>query len=129
MKNLITKGHHLYLILFSGSAIIVLAMLLVEKFMEPAQIKTTQLPSDVTNSYTGSDEDISKLLLNDEELTIEEKKSLINLYLKDGAPNTKTATYAVIKEKREKVYSEIMKRKINRDRTTGSDFSVRPVPK
>jgi hypothetical protein len=129
MRKLIAKGQHLYLILFSGTAIIILAMLLVEKFIEPVQVNSTYTPSDVTNTTAAAHADIDKLLLNDGELTIEEKKSLINLYLKDGAPDTRSATYAIIKEKRDRLYSEIMKRKVNRERPSDNDFSVRPVPK
>jgi hypothetical protein len=129
MKNLFMKGHYLYFILFSGTAIIILAMLWVEKFIEPEPVKGNFLPTDITHTYTETDADISKLLLNEEGLTIEEKKSLINLYLKDGAPTSRLVTYDVIKEKREKVYSEIMKRKISVDNEGGGNFSVRPVPK
>jgi hypothetical protein len=121
------KGKSLYLILFSGTAIIVTAMLLVD--YKQGVTNKAYLISSPAGTYSGTGEDINKLLLSANELTIAEKTSLINLYLKTGEP-VAAVNFNLIKEKREEVYSTILKRQINRVSNRGAgDFSVRPVPK
>ncbi len=121
------NGRSLYFILFSGTAIIVAAMLLIDYKQDVAN--KASIISSSAEVYSGTGEDINKLLLSANELTIAEKTSLINLYLKTGEP-VATANYKYIKEKREEVYRTILKRQINKANNKGSgDFSIKPVPK
>jgi hypothetical protein len=122
------KGGLLYSILFSGTAIIVVVMLVIDRNLQAAPLNIYMGPS-ADSAYAGNGDDINKLLLSGNEFTIEEKTSLINLYLKTGEPVT-TVRYNTIKEKREELYNAILKRQINKNKNKGSgDFSVRPVPK
>jgi hypothetical protein len=122
------KGGLLYSILFSGTAIIVVVMLVIDRNLQAAPLKIYMV-SSADSAYAGNGDDINKLLLSGNEFTIEEKTSLINLYLKTGEPVT-TVRYNTIKEKREELYNAILKRQINKNKNKGSgDFSVRPVPK
>jgi hypothetical protein len=122
------KGSWLYSILFSGTAVIIAVMLIVDYNL---QIETRKahitLPAD--NLYSENGDDINKLLLSGNELTIEEKTSLINLYLKTGEP-VAVLKNNTIKQKREELYNAILKRQINKFKKSGSnDFSIRPVPR
>jgi hypothetical protein len=122
------RGSLLYSILFSGTAIIVGVMLIIDRNLQTNTFKTSLL-SSADSSYAGSGDDINNLLLSGNEFTIEEKTSLINLYLKTGEP-VATMQSSTINEKREELYSAILKRQINRNKSNESgDFSVRPIPR
>jgi hypothetical protein len=128
MKNAGKKnGRSLYFTLFSGTAIIVTAMLLIDYRQDVAN--KASIISSSAEVYSGTGEDINKLLLSANELTIAEKTSLINLYLKTGEP-VAAANYNYIKEKREEVYRTILKRQINKANNKGAgDFFIKPVPR
>jgi hypothetical protein len=119
------SGKILYLILWSGTTIIGVVMMLMgyEK-----QLKNENyLKNPEFTEQTSSGETINNLFLSADDLTIEEKKSFINLRQGD---DKETATYQGRKEKREEVYKKIFQRKIGKlNGKSTSDFSIKPVPK
>lgn len=130
MKHLLLSGKHLYLILFSGTAVIILAMLLVERNIELSMTDSSLKTRQVGTITNASSNNLNQLLLKSGELTIEEKKSLINLYLKGDGSAGETVSYALIKQKRDEVYGAILKRQLTKtEPEQSSDFSIRPVPK
>ncbi len=121
------KGGLLYTILLTGTAIIVAVMFIIDRKLE---VGITGNKNGSTNKvvFMESDADINELLLSGGDLTIEEKTSLINLYLKNGEP-VAVKNFSTIKEGRDLVYKEILKRQINKSKNKPtSDFSVRPIP-
>lgn len=115
----------LYLILWGGTAFISVAMALIgQQVNEKKLLRNHDFPTQ-----TSSGEAINDLLLSADELTIEEKKSFISLYLKSD-DKTGVLTYQNNKNKTEDVYKQIFQRKVNKLKEKSSDdFSIRPLPK
>lgn len=121
------SGKILYLILWGGTAAITAAMVLIG-FRQQVYEKNL-LRNDFYKTENSSGEAINELLLSVNELTIAEKKSFINLFLKQVNNNGKTASDKSGPPK-EDIYKVILQRKLNRlNGKTRDDFSVRPVPK
>ena len=121
------SGKIFYLILWSGAALIGVIMVTIWKRQEFKDKQLLKNPLSRIQTLPG--EAINDLLLSADELTIEEKKSFISLYLK---PDDKTGvvTYSNNNNNREEIYKLILQRKLNRvNRKSSDDFSVKPIPK
>ncbi len=122
------NGKILYVILW-GVASVIIAVIIITGYKE-------QLPqkgffnSNVFDKSTSSGEAINELLLSANELTIAEKKSFINLYLKSTDVSS-VAVYIKNNDEQKKVYNQIFQRKMNnlKNRNSDDDFSIRPIPK
>ncbi len=122
-----SPGKNLYFILWGGAALIGMAMAIIGYNQQRGEKKLLKNRGLISNK--SSDNAINELLLSGDELTIEEKKSFISLYLKPG-DDEGAITYQKINTKREGVYKQILQRKMNRlNGKPSDDFSVRPVPK
>lgn len=127
MNNKQPSGKMLYLILWGGTAIITAAMVVIG--MRQQVYAKNILRNSFYKADNSSGEIINELLLSANELTIAEKKSFINLFLKSGN-DYEEAGAGTISRKREDVYKNILQRKLYRlNGKTKEDFSVRPVPK
>ena len=121
------SGKRLYLILWGGTATITAAMVLIGFRQQLYEKNLLRNPFYKTENSSG--EAINELLLSANELTIAEKKSFINHFLKQANNNEET-TPDKTGRKKEDIYKVILQRKINRlNGKTKDDFSVRPVPK
>jgi hypothetical protein len=124
MNKRIQAGTFLYPVLWGGAALIIAGMFIIGH---------RQQTYDKNNLHTlqpaSSGEMINALMVSTNDLTIEEKKSFINLFLRKGEDPEETTSTAAIKK--ENVYRQILQRKINRPvkNQRPDDFSVKPVPK
>ena len=120
------SGKFFYLILWGGAALIGVIMVIIWKRQEINDKQLLQNPLSRMQTLPG--EAINDLLLSVDELTIEEKKSFISLYLKpDG--KTGVVTYSN-NNNRDEMYKLILQRKLNRvNRKSSDDFLVKPIPK
>ncbi len=118
------EGKWLYSTLWSGAFLVIVITLLVgfrDSINEKNDSKKRVLPSG-----TASGETINELLLSAGQLSIAEKNSFINLYLKSSDGRTEASSTA-----NEQLYKEIFQRKVNKlkKRNNNEDFSIKPVPK
>lgn len=122
------NGKILYASLW-GVASVIIAIIIITGYRE-------QLPQrsffngHVLDNRTSSGETINELLLSANELTIAEKKSFINLYLKSTDAHSLMAG-RMNKSEQKRVYNEIFQRKMNNlnNKKSDDDFSVKPIPK
>lgn len=122
------KQRNIYLVLLSGTVLILIAMFIADVAIEGAMrdkghVKTLQ-------QKAASGERINDMLISADELTIEEKTAFINLYLKQNNPQPGN-TNEDIRQQRTEVYSKIFRRKANQARTVNSDedFYIKEIPK
>ncbi len=122
------KGKYLYLLLWITAGFIIAGIVFAG----------TTAANDGKNIFINQDfespeatnETINELLLSADELSITEKKSFINLYLRPGE-NSITIVSADSGREKENVYKQIFKRKVSslRSKEVPSDFSIKPIPK
>lgn len=115
----------LYILLWSGAFVVMLIMILDGFILYAAQKKTIRTSGEA--NVWGS-ETINNLLLSADELSIAEKNSFIQLYLKPGNEAYSTIN---VQEANESVYKKIFERKVNslRQSNKDEDFSIKPIPK
>jgi hypothetical protein len=122
------NGKILYASLW-GVASVIIAVIIITGYRE-------QLPQrnffngHVLDNRTSSGETINELLLSANELTIAEKKSFINLYLKSADASSLLAD-GRNKDEQKRVYNQIFQRKMNNlnNKNSDDDFSIKPIPK
>lgn len=116
---------NLFILLWSGAIVVMLVMILDGVILDAAQKRTVKTPGEV--NIWGS-ETINDLLLSADELSIAEKNSFIQLYLK---PGNEAGGMNKVLETKENVYKKIFQRKINKLKQANSneDFSIKPIPK
>ncbi len=94
-----------------GVASVITAIIIITGYREKLPQKNF-FNGHVLNNYTSSGETINELLLSANELTIAEKKSFINLYLKSTDANS-LLTDRRKNDEQKKVYNQIFQRKMN----------------
>lgn len=119
------KGRPLYLLLWASAVSLCIVASLAGNIDDRKGKHLFTNPGLLSSD--ANNETINELLLSAGELTIVEKNSFINLYLKPGAAD-KTISADT---NREAVYKQILNRKIKnlKAKNGDSDFSVKPVPK
>ncbi|MBL7725967.1 MAG: hypothetical protein JNK27_17640 [Chitinophagaceae bacterium] len=120
------KRIRLYVVLWTIAVIAVVFMMADGKYVsinEKNLFRNSGVESGVLSSET-----INELLLSANELSISEKKSFINLYLKSGSNPEGNDNE---NETREQIYQRIFQRKINKlqQKSRQEDFSIKPIPK
>lgn len=120
------KKIRLYVVLWTIAVIAVVFMMADGAYVsinEKNLFRNSSVESGVLTSET-----INELLLSANELSISEKKSFINLYLKSGNSPEGSDNG---NETREQIYQEIFQRKINKlqQKSKQEDFSIKPIPK
>ena len=122
------KGIILYAILW-GVSIVMIAVIVITGYREQLPQKSF-FNGNALDNKTSSGETINELMLSANELTIAEKNSFINLYLKSTDPSSVVA-FSKNKDEQKLVYNQIFQRKMNKLKNNNSDgdFSVKPVPK
>ncbi|HNU13498.1 MAG TPA: hypothetical protein PKI55_03500 [Chitinophagaceae bacterium] len=100
--------------------------MILDGFISDAAQKKTVWTSGEANIW-GS-ETINDLLLSADELSIAEKNSFIQLYLK---PGKEVEGITNLLETKENVYRKIFQRKVNKLKriNNNEDFSIKPIPK
>lgn len=124
MSNNQFSGKILYLTLWGGTLCIVTVMFFIgyQQQISEKKLENTFL----NNSSYPSGEAVNELMLSANDLTIEEKKAFINLFLKQE----NTTINGEVIPKRDAVYKRILDRKISKwTGRNGDDFSIKPVPK
>ncbi len=123
------KRIQLYLLLCSGAALFVSIILTAGSLKKPATSHNFFKNIDPRFSQASS-ETVNELLLSKDELSIAEKNSFINLYLK---PSDFSASKNIpIAPAPASIYRQILDRKINNLKAKSNrtdDFIVKPVPK
>ena len=122
------NGIILYAILW-GVAIIIIAVIVITGYREQLPQKSF-FNGNALDNQASSGETINELMLSANELTIAEKNSFINLYLKSTDPSSVVA-FSKNKDEQKLVYNQIFQRKMNKlkNKNSDGDFSVKPVPK
>lgn len=121
------RGNKIYIVLVSGTAIIIALMLLFDYRQQQYEKKI--LISTEMISQLGSGENIDQLFLNANDLSISEKKAFINIYLK-FPKEIPGVGKKEMKDRIDEIYNSILKRRIEQTSSKQKDnFSVKPVPK
>lgn len=122
------KGKILYASLW-GVASVIIAVIIITGYREQLPQKSF-FNGHVLDNRTSSGETINELLLSVNELTIAEKKSFINLYLKSTDASSLMADRRNNDEQK-KVYNQIFQRKMKNlnSKNSDDDFSIKPIPK
>jgi hypothetical protein len=122
------KGNILYASLW-GVASVIIAVIIITGYREQLPQKSF-FNGHVIDNHTSSGETINELMLSANELTITEKKSFINLYLKSTDVSSVIA-YTKDSDEQKRVYNQIFQRKMKnlKNKNSDGDFSVKPVPK
>jgi hypothetical protein len=122
------SGKILYAILWGG-AIIIIALIIITGYREQLPQKSF-FGGNILDNQNSSGETINELMLSANELTIAEKKSFINLYLKSGDVGS-VVSYVKNQDGQRQVYRQIFQRKVNRlnNNNSDGDFSIKPIPK
>lgn len=122
------NGKILYASLW-GVASVIIAVIIITGYREQLPQKSF-FNGHVLDNRTSSGETINELLLSVNELTIAEKKSFINLYLKSADANSLIADRRNNDEQK-KVYNQIFQRKMKdlNNKNSDDDFSIKPIPK
>ena len=120
------SGKYLYLILWGGTFLIAAAMVAISYQEQGVERK---LRNNIFSSKYASGEEINELMLSANELTIDEKKAFINLFLKQDT-DTNDFFNRRNDDKRNDIYKRILQRKLNKGvGKQDADFSIKPVPK
>ncbi len=128
IKNSWQKARSLYLALWTG-AVVVTLIIVMTGYSDDKPGKHLLRTQDIL-STDAANETINELLLSAGQLTIAEKTSFINLYLKPEQASTSGHTDNNNTD-RDNVYQQILNRRINnlKSKSDQNDFSVKPVPK
>ena len=125
------KGKNLYLLLWV-IAIFFIGGIILTGNAEINAGKNLFKNQDFETAGT-TNETINELLLSADELSIAEKNSFVNLYLKPVESNgVITATATEGDNEKDDIYKQIFNRKINKLKVKkggSSDFSIKPIPK
>lgn len=102
-----------------------LVMILDGFILDAAQKKAIRTSGEAN---VWDNEIINDLLLSADELSIAEKNSFIQLYLK---PGNKAEGMNKVLETKEDVYKKIFQRKVNKlkQKDNDEDFFIKPIPK